>query len=155
MVTFWERFLSVSTSIAPTLLDSQLYTDQAEDTFSIQFWWQKAMYFSYAFLSPELGVGFARLWNFKIYCLPETKTDLSEVFLQLKANIPRCNAPWWNPARCKEIFLLSFWTLNICVALTGCEYLHFFGERIQCEAYSCRNCHELFVWVVNFLNGKQ
>lgn len=93
VVMFWEWFLSISTYIAPTLLESQLYTDQAEDAFYIHFWWQKDMYFSYAFLSPELEVGFARLWNFKIYCLPETKTDLSEVFLQLKANISRCNAP--------------------------------------------------------------
>lgn len=126
---------------APALLDSQLYTDQSEDTFCMQFWWHKTMYFNYTLSRPELQVRFAGDWNFHIYCLPETKGDLSEIFLQLKANTPWCNSPWRNSARCKKIFLLfhfELWTymyprldLNIDIYL---------GWKYSVRLNSCWKC---------------
>lgn len=43
VIMFPRRFLSVSRYITPPLLDSQLYTDQAEDAFHTLFWSQKTM----------------------------------------------------------------------------------------------------------------
>lgn len=36
-----------------TVLDSELYIDQAVDTFHVELWGQKMMYLYYAFCSPE------------------------------------------------------------------------------------------------------
>lgn len=93
------------------MLDSELYIDQAVDTFHVELWGQKMMYLYYAFCSPEWEVGFAGLWNFTIYCFPETKTDLLEIFLQLRLYVPWCNSLGQSPDRCKKICLISHFEL--------------------------------------------
>lgn len=114
------------------------------------------MSFNYARCSPEREVRFARPWNFTIYCLPETKTDLSEIILQLRANTPWCNSLGQSPARCKKIFLLfhfEFWTyvylglhLNIYISLGRSHTVRFTVQKLLRTV--CINGN-------NFLDGKQ
>lgn len=99
-------------------------------------WGQKIMYFYYAFCSPEWEVGFARLWNFTIYCFPETKTNLLEIFLQLRLYVPWCNSLGQSPDRCKKIFLVSHFELRTSVYL---------GLHLNIDISLGKSCREGFI----------
>lgn len=148
VIMFSERFWSTSTYIASTLLDSQLYTLIKMKILSIYSFVDRKLCILVNAFSLELEVGFTRWWNFTIFCFPETKLDLSEIFLQSRANTPWCDSPGRSPARCKKIFCLSLGTLNTCVSWTALEYLLCLGRSCSVRFCSCRNCCELFVLTV-------
>lgn len=136
-----------------TVLDSQLYIGQAIDTSYVWLWGQKMMYSYYAFCSPEWEVEFARLWNFTIYCFPETKTNLLEIFLQLRLYVPWCSSLGQSPDRCKKILLISHFELSTSVYL---------GLHLSIASSLGKSCRERFIHAEtvcmngnSFLDGEQ
>lgn len=73
---------------APALLDSQLYTDQSEDTFCMQFWWHKTMYFNYTLSRPELQVRFAGDWISTFTAFQRQKVTSQKYFYNWRLILP-------------------------------------------------------------------